>query len=170
MAKVHEPEVQSPMRLVAETAADLMSPNPVSIRDNASVQEALACLTDRSISAAPVIDDAGRAIGVISRSDLLIHERERSEIPATLEDDDEALRQAFRNNVKMPTGFHEHVVDRTQVLDIMTPAVFCVNPETSARDVVRQMLGFKVHRLFVVDEHGILVGTISSHDILCNLE
>src|SRR5262249_1609521 len=141
MAKVIDSAVHSPLRLMARTAADLMTPNPVSIRDSASVQEALACLTDRSITAAPVIDEAGRAVGVIRRGDLLIHERERSEIPATAADDEETARQAYGNHVKIPSGFHEHVVDRTQVVDIMTPAVFCVNPETPARDVVKQILG-----------------------------
>ncbi len=61
------------LNLRARTAADLMTPNPVSISRAASVREAAAFLTARGISAAPVIDDAGRPIGVVSRSDILIH-------------------------------------------------------------------------------------------------
>jgi CBS domain-containing protein len=143
MIEILETEVQSPMKLIAETAADLMTPNPISIRDIASVHEAITCLTDKAVTAVPVIDEAGRAVGVISRSDLLIHERERSEI---------------------------HEVDPTRVIDIMTPAVFCIRPEADVRVVVEQMLGYKVHRLFVVNEGGTLIGTISAHDILSNLE
>ena len=63
--------------LDAASAEDLMTPNPISIRGGASVQEALAMLTGCGFSAAPVIDEAGRPIGVLSRTDLLIHERER---------------------------------------------------------------------------------------------
>jgi CBS domain-containing protein len=59
--------------LGARTAGDLMTPNPVSISRGSSVREAAAFLTARGISAAPVIDEAGRPIGVISRSDILIH-------------------------------------------------------------------------------------------------
>src|SRR5262245_36269844 len=49
----------SPMTLVSATAADLMVPNPVSIRDSATIGEAIAVLADRGLSAAPVIDAAG---------------------------------------------------------------------------------------------------------------
>ena len=66
-----------PMRLRATTAADLMMPNPVSIRDNALVREAVVLLTTKAFSAAPVIDAAGRPVGVISRSDILVHDREK---------------------------------------------------------------------------------------------
>ena len=61
------------LTLCAGTAAELMTPNPVSISRVSSVREAAAFLTARGISAAPVIDDAGRPVGVVSRSDILIH-------------------------------------------------------------------------------------------------
>lgn len=57
-------------------AKDLMALNPVSIRRDAGIREALELLTDRGFGAAPVIDEAGRPIGVVSRTDILIHERE----------------------------------------------------------------------------------------------
>src|SRR5438128_1821807 len=69
-------QVGQTLTLCAGNAAELMTPNPVSIRANATVREALALLLDHGYSAAPVIDDAGRPLGVLSRSDLLIHDRE----------------------------------------------------------------------------------------------
>jgi len=39
-------EMTRPLTLQAETAADMMTLNPDSIRDKASVQEAVALLTD----------------------------------------------------------------------------------------------------------------------------
>jgi CBS domain-containing protein len=53
------------------TAAELMTPNPLSVSRTATVAEAAAFLTRRGISAAPVIDEAGRPLGVVSRSDIL---------------------------------------------------------------------------------------------------
>ena len=38
----------------------------------------MTLFTDKGIHAAPVIDEAGRPIGVLSRSDLLIHHCERA--------------------------------------------------------------------------------------------
>jgi CBS domain-containing protein len=57
----------------AAFAAELMSPHPLSITDEASVGEAAAFLTRKRIGAAPVIDAAGRPVGVISLSDIARH-------------------------------------------------------------------------------------------------
>ena len=53
--------------------------------------------------------------------------------------------------------------------EIMTPVVFSVQPETRAARVVAEMLAMKVHRLFVVDDSGVLVGVISAVDVLRHL-
>jgi CBS domain-containing protein len=60
-------------------------------------------------------------------------------------------------------------VDQTLVREIMTPVVFSVPSEASARRVVGDMLGLKVHRVFVVDVSGVLVGVISALDVLQHL-
>src|SRR5687768_12139587 len=49
-----------PLVLKARTAADLMTPDPKSVRQDATVAEAVAFLTGRGFGAAPVIDEAGR--------------------------------------------------------------------------------------------------------------
>jgi len=51
----------------------------------------------------------------------------------------------------------------------MTPAVFAVSPDTPVHRVVSDMVGLHVHRLFVVDADGILVGVISTMDVLKHL-
>ena len=63
----------------------------------------------------------------------------------------------------------EASVDRATVRDVMTPAIFGVAPDTPAAEVVREMVALKVHRLFVVDSAGVLVGVISALDILRHL-
>ncbi len=141
--------------LWAETAADLMTPSPVSIQEDASLTEVIALLADRGIGAAPVIDEAGHPIGVVSHADILIHEREKR-------------RSAGRASAEA-----EHVAgpaaDPTRVRDLMTPAVFSVAPDASAAKAVEEMLAMKVHRLFVVDANGVLVGVISALDVLGHL-
>ncbi len=54
------------------TARDLMTPNPLSLRHGLSVREAVLFLDEWETGAAPVVNDAGRAIGVLSRSDVLL--------------------------------------------------------------------------------------------------
>jgi CBS domain-containing protein len=148
------------LTLTARAAADLMMPNPISIREDASIQEAIALLTDNGFSAAPVIDDAGRPVGVVSRSDVLVHDREKVEYDKPWPDyygEEELERHP------------ERMSSRTPVRDIMTPVIFSVRPETLAGRVVEDLLALKVHRLFVVDTAGVLVGVVSATDVLRNL-
>ena len=139
------------------TAAELMSPNPISINADAPIDEATALLTDRDFGAAPVIDEAGRPVGVISRADILIHELERLH----------RLRPS--TDIRGANGFAVEEVDPTCVVDVMTPAVFSVAPDTTAEQVVEQMRELRVHQLFVVDREGSLIGIISALDIVRQL-
>jgi CBS domain-containing protein len=158
-------EVRTPLILHANTAADLMVPNPISLRAEAAVAEAIALFTEKGITAAPVIDEAGRPIGVVSRSDLLIHQREH-----------ERLRAGKPDYFFAPTfgTFEEPGESKTSiestVVDLMTPAVFAVAPDTPVLRVVSDMVGLHVHRLFVVGDDGILVGVISTMDVLKHLK
>jgi CBS domain-containing protein len=159
--------VMSPrLVLAADTAADLMTPNPVSISADATVHEATALLIDKGISAAPVIDRAGRPIGVLSRTDILVHDREKIEY---LKPAPEYFHQAdltLDTGETLPEGYQVENVDTVRVRDLMTPAVFSVTPDAPAARVVGDMLDLKVHRLFVVDRDGVLVGVVSALDVL----
>ncbi|HEY7159296.1 MAG TPA: CBS domain-containing protein [Gemmataceae bacterium] len=147
-------------------ARDLMAANPVSIHRDAPVREAVALLADRGFGAMPVIDEAGRPVGVVSRTDILIHEREYAHHAGMRDDTDwDVFPQP-----SWPEGFSIEVADPTTVAEIMTPAVFTVPLEASAREVVRRMRELRVHHLFVVDGDLALVGVISPVDVLRHLE
>jgi CBS domain-containing protein len=120
-------------------------------------------MTDRGFSAAPVIDEAGRPIGVLSRTDVLVHEREqvRHALPA---EDVYAEGRHSRHE-----GFSLSIADSTRVRDLMTPTLFTVNVNTSAAGVVKRMCELRVHQLFVVDDDDALVGVISALDIVRSL-
>lgn len=128
-----------PLTLIADTAADLMTPNPVSIAATADTAEAVRFLTERGVGSVVVIDDAGRPLGVVTKTDLLVSARERGSDPSAA------------------------------VKEVMTPAVFAVPTDTPARSVVAQLLALNVHHLFVTDAGGVLVGVISSQDVLRKL-
>jgi CBS-domain-containing membrane protein len=157
MSQVAQVREATRLTLQADTAAELMSDNPISIRDDATIQEATELLTRRGFSAAPVIDLSGRPVGVVSRSDILVHDRERLSGPYLAPDDADGPEV---EDVRR---------DPARVRDIMTPAVFSVTPATTAASVVEQMLDLNVHHLFVVDAHGVLIGVISTLDVLRRL-
>lgn len=150
--------------LAAQSAEDLMVSNPVSIQEEITVHEAAGVLTDRGINAVPVINEAGRAIGVLSRADIVRYEREtaRHHQFAASDSEEESLKYDS-------VGFQIEEADRTAVREIMTPLVIAVSPEEHALEVVNKMLAYKVHRLFVVDAEGVVVGVISTFDILKKL-
>jgi CBS domain-containing protein len=162
------------LMLKARTAADLMTANPMSLQEMVTAREAAAFLTDRGISAAPVINMAGAPVGVLSQTDLVIHDRERIDVLTTprypLEDFTEFaeipinLKRAGRDVAV------ESVNDAAQVRDLMTPTVFTVRLDAPAAQVVEDMLALRVHRLFVVDKGGVLVGVITAADVLRRLE
>src|SRR5205807_726836 len=110
--------------------------------------------------------DAGRAVGVLSSSDILVHDREKVDylVPAL-----ETSPMATADGEVIRRGFQVENVDKTRVRDMMTPAVFSVHPTTPASKVIAEMLRLRVHHLFVVDKAGTLVGVISPLDILRNL-
>jgi CBS domain-containing protein len=146
-----------------------MVTNPVSIRRDATIREALELLTDRGFGAAPVIDEAGRPIGVLSQTDILIHEREFARHARVPDDTPPEAAHADWDLFPDPTwgdGYSIEVTDPTMVGDIMTPAIFSVSLETPAREVVRRMLELKVHHLFVSDNAMSLVGVISPLDVM----
>ena len=152
-----------PLILNAKTAADLMSPNVVSVRDAATLKEAIACFIDKGISAAPVIDNAGRPVGVLSQTDILVHDREKSKYTPVVSGP--GAYEEF--NLE---GFQIEDTDRTEVSEVMTPAVFTVGATAPATRAIEEMWTMNVHRLFVVDDSGILVGVISTLDVLRRLE
>lgn len=51
-------------------AADVMTPNPITLGRGTSVKDACAFLLASGISAAPVVNEDGRAIGVVSLTDI----------------------------------------------------------------------------------------------------
>ncbi|HEX2451784.1 MAG TPA: CBS domain-containing protein [Gemmatimonadales bacterium] len=121
--------------------AELMQPDVRTIDPDASIADVVVSLADAHISALPVVDHAGRMLGVVSHTDVIAveaeaEERERSEL----------LRD-------------------TAVRDIMTPRTLTISPEEDVREAARQMLYAEVHRLFVASG-GDLVGVISTTDIV----
>ena len=155
--------------LHADTAADLMTPNPVSVRQDATVPEVIALLTDRGFTGVPVIDAAGRPVGVVTQTDILIRDREGTgyvpHVPDYYTDPDPRPRERKR----LPAGFHVEATDPRPVADIMTPGVFAVSTDAPAARVVSEMAALKVHRLFVVDPDGVLVGVVGLFDVLRHL-
>jgi predicted transcriptional regulator len=151
--------LESRFSLEELTAADLMTANPLSIREDATLTEAIRFMTDHALSGAVVINAAGRSVGVITNTDLLVHQREKKhdrEMPLI------PMSEWTTENWLQEETF----AGPPYVSEVMTPIVFTVRSDDSARKVVEQMVSLNIHRLFVVDEAGVVIGVISALDVL----
>jgi CBS-domain-containing membrane protein len=134
------------------TVADVMTTRVVSVRRDASVKEMAAMLRSSRISAFPVIDDAGRVIGVVSEADLLVKVAVQAEGTSMLA----ALRH-FRED------------DKTRGVtagDLMTAPAVTIGPDAPVTEAARVMYDRRLKRLPVVNRAGRLVGIISRVDVL----
>ncbi len=168
MAATKSTPIPLPLSLRARTAADMMTPNPISIRAVTTVRDGIRFLADKGFSAAPVIDEAGRPVGVFSRADVLVHAREDASRGTAAEFYQRAELAAAPGDAGAD-GTPRPDIDTARVRDVMTPAVFAVPPDAPARRVVEDMVGLRVHRLFVISPEGVLVGVISALDVLKHL-
>ncbi|HTY05967.1 MAG TPA: CBS domain-containing protein [Gemmatimonadales bacterium] len=122
--------------------AELMRTNLKTVAAEATIADAVCLFADARVSALPVIDRFGRAVGIVTTRNVLEAERRCSD-PAS----------------------RDQLFERTLVLEIMTPWPVTVGPDVDVRDAARQMLYLDVQRLFV-ERDGALVGVISQTDIV----
>jgi CBS domain-containing protein len=142
-------------------ARDLMSRPVKRLSASMPLCEAAAFFVRHGISGAPVVDARGRWLGVFTQRDLARHLQERMVVARgerTLESREPALGTA---------GEPAPDFGRTPVRALMTRGMYTVFPEATLGEVVRSMLSFGVHRVFVIDEKsGELLGVITTLDIL----
>ena len=122
--------------------AELMHTDLKTIGVDSTIGDAVDALAEAQVSALPVIDRFGRAVGVISTKDVLNAEA------------------TFAGQHARDTLF-----DHTKVLEIMSAWPPTIGPEISLREAAEQMLYLDVQRLFVEAE-GALVGVVSQSDIV----
>lgn len=94
----------------------------------------------------PVLDEAGRVIGIVSNRDLL-----EASLTSVLAFEPEQRR----------TFLHSVVVD-----EIMTRHVETVAPETPLAAAASRLVGHKIGCLPVVDPDGVMIGIVTETDLL----
>jgi CBS domain-containing protein len=69
---VGESEYEEEMRrILATTAAELMTTTVYSIREDATVEELATLMYEREVNPVPVLNAQRRLVGIVSRGDLL---------------------------------------------------------------------------------------------------
>jgi CBS domain-containing protein len=144
-------------------AKNIMNPNVVTVTDTMDLREVAKILVEERISGAPVVDELGHLVGVISQSDLVEYEL-ATERELTVEA--AFYRRPYDESLDPSRGFQIEELPTDTVKDVMTPYLITVQEDTPIREVAARMAECGIHRLVVVDEDQQIRGIVTSLDVL----
>jgi CBS domain-containing protein len=148
------------------TVSEVMQREVFAANADWSLEELAGFLVDNGISGAPVIEDNGELVGVVSMTDMV----RQSSMPDSTEETEDAHdvylfeleRQLGHEELRM---FHTRNDSPVQVRDIMTPMIFKVEENTGVQEVAETMLRGRIHRVFVT-QGNTLTGIVTALDML----
>jgi len=120
---------------------DYMATQLVTLRPDMEILRAVNALLKHDIAAAPVVDEAGSLVGILTERDCI--------------------------KVVLSAGYHSEYGG--QVSEYMSSAVQTIDADDSIVDAARLFFGHQFHR-YPVMENGRLVGQLSRRDVLRALE
>jgi CBS domain-containing protein len=122
--------------------ADLMTIDPITVAIDATVEKAEDLMRRNRVTGLPVVDEAGRLIGVISQTDILYL-------------DSPAVQALIR-----------HREGGVRVGDVMSSPPVTIDANATVRDAAIRMNTQHIHRVVAVDDHGRPAGVISAMDFV----
>ncbi len=142
------------------TAKEIMSTDVVTLAPETEILEAARALLEKGINGAPVVNDAGRVVGILCQSDLVAQQK-RLPVPS--------LFTMLGGYIPLSSSkqWEKEVrkIAALTVADAMTPDPVTVSPETSLETIAALMVDKNFHTLPVVQD-GRLVGIIGKEDVL----
>lgn len=122
--------------------ADLMTFDPIVVQVDATVEQAEDLLRQNRITGLPVVNGAGRLVGVISQTDLL-----SLDVPGV-------------------SALIRHRGRAVRVGEVMSAPAVTIDSDATLRDAAQRMVDERVHRLVAVDEMDRPIGVVSAMDFV----
>lgn len=119
------------------------------------IHEAARLMVEHAVSGLPVVDQAGRVVGILSEGDLIMRQRRRERLPW--------WRLFFQDGERLARNYQKAV--GTTVGEVMTSAVISVSPDLPVESAAAILEQHHVRRLPVVAD-GCLVGVVSRGDLI----
>ena len=141
------------------TAADIMARPVVTVERDTTLEEVARTMLEREIGCVVVVDEKGRAVGIVTEGEFAAAERC---VPFSLY----SAPQLFGDWV--PDEGLEALYQRGRTLkasDVMSRPVVHVREEDSVQSAAERMLRHRVRHLPVLRD-GVPVGMIARHDLL----
>ena len=140
---------------------EIMTKDVLTVRPQTTVREVAELLVSHKISGLPVVDDAGKLVGIISEGDLMSKEI-LPEPPAEL-----CILGAviYYNGLREYKDAFDRMAANTAAA-LMTKKVVTVKAYDDISDVARIMRDKHIKRVPVLDDEGHLIGIVSRQDIV----
>jgi CBS-domain-containing membrane protein len=145
------------------TAKEIMTREVIAVGPEMEVIELANLFWEKRISGAPVVDQAGKLLGVVTESDL-IDQSKNVHIPKVITILDSMI--FLENPAKLDKEIKK--MTGTRVKDIYSDKVVTVSEDTPMSEIATIMSDRSLHTLPVIDGEK-LVGVIGKGDIIRNL-
>jgi acetoin utilization protein AcuB len=124
---------------------DWMTPNPITIDAEATVVEAIHTLKEKNVRRLPVMKN-GKLVGIVTERMLLSFSPGKS--------------------TSLDTWELHYLLARTPVTEAIDPRPHTVTPDTELADAAQLIRDRKLNGVTVVNEHGDLVGILTTTNAL----
>jgi CBS-domain-containing membrane protein len=141
-------------------ARDIMTRDVIAVKPDTTVEELARILMEHHISGAPVVDDMGELVGIVTEHDL-INKEKRLHIPTVVRIFDAFIY--LESSKRFEEDMRKMVA--TKVGDICSMEVITVDEETPLTEIATIMSEKDVHLLPVMSQ-GRMSGIIGKEDIL----
>jgi len=143
-----------------QRARDVMTREVLTVTPETPVREIARLLLERGVSAAPVVDEAGKPLGMVSEGDIIGRDddsgRQRRDWWLALVAEGEPLNPDYLASFDGPGS---------RARDVMTTPVVTVTPDTEVAEIARLLAIHGIKRVPVVRDER-LVGVVSRADLL----
>jgi CBS domain-containing protein len=140
--------------------ADIMVTDVVSVTPDMGIKEFAELMRDKGIGGAPVVDDQGKLVGMVTEGDLMALDADLH-FPHYIQFLDSVIYlesgKKFEERLKKALA--------ATVGEVMTPEVRAVGPDDPVRKVATLMADHGFDRVPVVKD-GKVVGIVGRHDVL----
>jgi CBS domain-containing protein len=141
--------------------SDAMTHDPIVVRPETPLNEAIQTLAERRISGLPVVDEQGQLVGIISETDLMWQETGVTP-PAYIMFLDSVIY--LQNPAKHERELHK-ALGQT-VGEVMSSEPISISPNKPLKEAAQIMHEREVRRLPVVDDAGQVIGILTRGDIV----